>query len=1549
MNMNKPMITNLGATARRSALLLTAVFLPCLLARANIVGPYTPDANTLYLFHFDEPAGSSVTANVGIKGGNCITVTNVTTTASSLATPPIVTTILGFTSYSTVNPTNPVNFGNCVSPTNTTAPYNDGLIGYDGNGNGVYNADINSGGVCADAIAITNLNFGNTNGIAGWNSPWTMEALVCPTNIATSGITQEIICTDDSNGNRGFQFRINASGQLEFNYIPAPANKDIFATIPTSPSDPNHFVANTWFHVALTYDGAYIRFYWTKLDPSSGSCNQIGADNAWACTNLQATIAPLVIGNENRAGANECFRGLIDEVRISNIARSPSQMMFTNPGVVIVKNPLSQSVDYFQPVNFSVTASSPTPMGYRWRLNGTPIPSDTATNTSYSVASVNLGNAGGYDCVVTNTTGYSATSHVAQLIVGADHFLAHRWSFNTNGNTSDSVGGATGTLVGSAIVTNGSLVLNGTSGTYMALPSLMLYNSNYTAATFEFWVNYGASSANDRVFDFGNTNWVGGVGILPPENYLYFAPNAGGTHVLGIAGGNQQSQESLSGDGNLDGQNMHVSCVVDPPDHLLAIYTNGILEVSYTNESTGFENIKDQNAWIGRSQFTADSYIVASIDELRIYSGALSPASIWQSDVQGPNVPLNAGAVAITVQPTNTTGAVGYPVSLIAALVGLAPISCQWYTNGIAIAGATNSIYTLTPSSTSQSGLIFQLLATNNVGGTNYNVASSNATLTVTVPETLGWAGVNGGNWDTSTLNWSNSAPALVNFAQYDGVVFNDRGGFYQTNVNLSLPVTLTSMVVSNNTYNYVFQSAGQVGSLNGQAVSLVKAGTGSLTLDVNNNCAGSTVIQNGILQVGNADGVGALGAGPVTNNATLVFNRNDGVTVTNNISGSGTVIYSGTNNLSLSGSNSYAGQTIISSTGTLHPKNANALGAATAGLINTNGGKLYVDVNVDYPTQPIQLGGGTALQKGGGGVSTLGGPVTLASDTAFSVDGGATLNLTNSTGVAATLSANLTLTGSGAGNITGPLSLGSGNVTVNGGTWTVAPSNNFSGLTTLNGGVLRITGALSFGPVPASPTASQVTLNRGTLEAATNITLNDGNIGINVADNSGITKDANTTLTISNPISGSSSVNLTNAGPGKLVLSGANSFSGTLFMDTFSQSANDGMVVIANPNAISSMPAFQGLPFIIFRSQNGGSSTLALDGTSGSINVAPDISLSGRATPSIENLAGDNTISGYFTLSSGGAYILQSDSGSLTLTQTWPYQPPADVTSARNLTLVGAGIITMAGGIQDGSLLGTNVPVNVLMSGPGILNLPVANTYSGTTTISNGTVVVSGSLSTGAVSVMGSGILAGNGVINGPVTDYGGNGVYPTDFTGSSRAQTTLTINNTFTMQGTVTMCISKTGGTRKSDLITGVTTANYGGTLVITNVTSDANLLTTNDTFTLFSATTHNGNFANIVGSPGPGLKYTFTNGVLGVAVGIKPVPHITSVSLSGTTLTISGTNGADSGQYVLLGSTDVALPLSQWTPLLTNYFDVYGNINLSTNIVNLALPQEFYILSQ
>jgi hypothetical protein len=80
--------------------------------------------------------------------------------------------------------------------------------------------------------------------------------------------------------------------------------------------------------------------------------------------------------------------------------------------------------------------------------------------------------------------------------------------------------------------------------------------------------------------------------------------------------------------------------------------------------------------------------------------------------------------------------------------------------------------------------------------------------------------------------------------------------------------------------------------------------------------------------------------------------------------------------------------------------------------------------------------------------------------------------------------------------------------------------------------------------------------------------------------------------------------------------------------------------------------------------------------------------------------------------------------------------------------------------------------------------------------------------------------------------------------------------------------------------------------------------------------------------------------------VVVGPPSTPQITSISLSGTSLSLSATNGTAGGPWTLLQSTNVALSLSLWQTNTTGNFD--GSGNLSTNIVNTATNlQEFYVL--
>jgi len=141
---------------------------------------------------------------------------------------------------------------------------------------------------------------------------------------------------------------------------------------------------------------------------------------------------------------------------------------------------------------------------------------------------------------------------------------------------------------------------------------------------------------------------------------------------------------------------------------------------------------------------------------------------------------------------------------------------------------------------------------------------------------------------------------------------------------------------------------------------------------------------------------------------------------------------------------------------------------------------------------------------------------------------------------------------------------------------------------------------------------------------------------------------------------------------------------------------------------------------------------------------------------------------------------------------------------------------------------------------------------------------------------------------------------------------------------------------------------TLNYGGTLTLTNIS--ATPLAAGNSFILFSAANYSGAFTSISpAAPGAGLAWNTSNLAVNGTVSVvsSSPPHITGIAVSGTTLTIVATNGPANGQFVMLESTNVALPLGQWTRVLTNSFNASGDLNLSTNIVSPNNPREFYIL--
>ena len=66
--------------------------------------------------------------------------------------------------------------------------------------------------------------------------------------------------------------------------------------------------------------------------------------------------------------------------------------------------------------------------------------------------------------------------------------------------------------------------------------------------------------------------------------------------------------------------------------------------------------------------------------------------------------------------------------------------------------------------------------------------------------------------------------------------------------------------------------------------------------------------------------------------------------------------------------------------------------------------------------------------------------------------------------------------------------------------------------------------------------------------------------------------------------------------------------------------------------------------------------------------------------------------------------------------------------------------------------------------------------------------------------------------------------------------------------------------------------------------------------------------------------------------------------TISLAGTNAIISGMGGLSGEKYILLTSTNLALPMSQWTPLMTNLLDGSGSFKC-TNAIEASMPAQLF----
>ncbi|MBN2162289.1 MAG: hypothetical protein JW713_05035, partial [Pontiellaceae bacterium] len=296
--------------------------------------------------------------------------------------------------------------------------------------------------------------------------------------------------------------------------------------------------------------------------------------------------------------------------------------------------------------------------------------------------------------------------------------LEHRYAFASD--VSDSVGGADGSLSRrGASVSGGALVLDGSRG-YATLPQGIV--SGYADCTIETWVTDYGSGQWARIFDFGNDT----------TTYMFLSPSSGaGTlrESITLASSAGEQMTEWTGTRLPAGSEVHVVWTYDAATTTSRLYVDGVMVAENTAVTLAPSDMGyTSNNLLGRSQWS-DPYFWGTINEFRIYDGALTAAEVQYNHTAGADTPP-IGPVSIIADPESQSVVEGDTVTFEVAYVGSPPFAVQWYKNSVAVSGATNATYTV-HASLSDNGAVFYAVVSNTDGGSGYNVASAAATLTV--------------------------------------------------------------------------------------------------------------------------------------------------------------------------------------------------------------------------------------------------------------------------------------------------------------------------------------------------------------------------------------------------------------------------------------------------------------------------------------------------------------------------------------------------------------------------------------------------------------------------------------------------------------------------------------------------------------------------------------------------------------------------------------------------------------------------------------------------
>ncbi|MBW4657013.1 MAG: autotransporter-associated beta strand repeat-containing protein [Kaiparowitsia implicata GSE-PSE-MK54-09C] len=711
------------------------------------------------------------------------------------------------------------------------------------------------------------------------------------------------------------------------------------------------------------------------------------------------------------------------------------------------------------------------------------------------------------------------------------------------------------------------------------------------------------------------------------------------------------------------------------------------------------------------------------------------------------------------------------------------------------------------------------------------------------------WAGTTS-DYGTAP-NWNPNTVATLGVG---GVFDNSVAGF--TTVDLGAvtftPSTWTingntAFIIQNGTANFTgsgltnTSSATQTISaiLGGAGAGVTQSGMGMLILTGANTYTGATRVNAGILRLG-AAGVIPNASAVVVNGGTL--DLNNFTETVGSLSGAGGTIATGGAtgrlNVNQAGAGTYAGGFSGATGGNVVYLEKQGAGTLTLSGANTTtgAGRMFV------------TGGTLALQGGN----------AIGDNNVLEVNPGTTADIQASEtigallgGVGGTIALNastLTLAGLGAGSVaTAFLTItGTGGLTINGANFAQAftqPHTYTSATTILNGTLqLDANNIIADGSSVVVNGASAALNIQSFTDTVASVSLQTGSIAGTTGVLTSLTDVDARSGSISAILGGAAGLEKTTAGT--VTLSGANTFTGAT-------TVNAGALRLQNTTALGTTA--------------GGTTVAAgaaLELQGGIFVPAEALTLSGTGIGgggALRNISGNNVYNGVITLASNTRII--SDAGQLDING-------GIIGAGQHLTVGGAGNMTLANITTAASLTKDDI---------GVLGLSGVNTYTGRTTVNDGTVQLTGGTAiadTGAVVVYAPGIVQ---VVN-------------TETIGSLAGGGNVVL---------MTSAALTTGGDNTSTIYSGVLSQSGGGGSLIKQGTGTFTLSAAN---TYAGATTINAGALNIQNAAALGTVAGGTTVAAGAALELQG-----GIAVVAEALTLSGTGVAADGALRSISGTN------------------------------------------